>query len=203
MNELRVGRSASDGRMLNVRIVAATLLSAICAVSQGADRSEKLHELMELQGVAQTVDQQLQSSRERTQQMAHQTLDKMLSTLNPPEEFRRRFTEASDEFISAAQTPWSGQEVADTWTKYYGAQFSDKELDQLLKFYKSPLGKKDVAAVHEAMGPYTAELHARYKPILEKAIQQFIDRLQVIVKECNCQKEVAESPAASDHPRSQ
>ena len=108
---------------------------------------------MELQGLAQTVDQQLQSSRERTQQMAHQTLDKMLSTLNPPEEFRRRFTEASNEFISAAQTPWGGQEVADTLTKYYGAQFSDNELDQLLKFYKSPLGEKDVAAVHEAMGP--------------------------------------------------
>ena len=72
--------------------------------------------------------------------------------------------------------------------KYYGAKFSDEELEQLLMYYRSRLGQKDAIASREALVPYTAEFQKHYKPILEKATQEFLDRLQAIRKECNCKK---------------
>ena len=143
---------------------------------------------MELQGLVKMFDQQLQSSRERCRSMANQMLDKMLATLNPPEEFQGKFRQAAAEFVEAAQAPWTGQEIVEVWSKYYGAKFSDEELNQLLKYYRSPLGQKDVAASHEALGPYQAEFQARYQPVIDQATQQFIKRLQAIIKECNCKK---------------
>ena len=143
---------------------------------------------MELQGLVKMFDQQLQSSRESTRSTANQVMEKMLASLNPPEEVQGKFRQAADEFIEAAQAPWTAQEIVDVWSKYYGAKFSDQELDQLLKYYRSPLGQKDVSASHEAMGPYQAEFQERYKPVMDQATQQFIKRLQAIIKECNCKK---------------
>jgi len=175
-------------RRSSVRMLTALFLCAICAVSDAADRSEKIRELMELQGLVKMFDQQLQSGREQSRDMANQMLDKMLSTLHPPQEFQDRARQAAQEFVVAAQAPWSGQDIVDVWSKYYGAKFSDPELEQLLTYYRSPLGQKDVSASHEAIGPYTAEFQARYKPILDSATQQFIERLQAIIKDCNCKK---------------
>jgi hypothetical protein len=59
-----------------VRIFTAVFLCAICAASQAADRPDKIRELMNLQGLVKMFDQQLEASRERTRDMANQTLDK-------------------------------------------------------------------------------------------------------------------------------
>lgn len=171
-----------------MRILAVMLLCAVCSLSRAADRSEKIHELMELQGLVKMFDQQLQSGRENTRNTANMMLEKMLASLNPPEEFQGKFRQAAAEFVEAAQAPWTAQEIVEVWSKYYGAKFSDEELDQLLAYYRSPLGQKDVAASHAALGPYQAEFQERYKPVMTQATEQFIKRLQAIIKECNCKK---------------
>ena len=38
------------------------------------------------------------------------------------------------------------------------------------------------------MGPYQAEFRERYKSVMDQATQQFIKRLQAIIKECDCKK---------------
>ena len=171
-----------------MRICIAVFLFAVCAAASAADRSEKVRELMEAQGLVQMFEQQLQASHERSWTLANQMMEKMLSNLNPPPDFQAKFRDAAGDFIKAAQAPWTGQDIVEVWAKYYGAKFSDEELDQLLKYYRSPLGQKDALASREAVGPYTAEFQARYKPILEKATQEFIERLQAIVRDCNCKK---------------
>lgn len=143
---------------------------------------------MEAQGLVETFEQQIQAGRAHTQEMADQMVAKMLATLNPPAEFQAKIKDAARDFIKAAQPPWTGKDIVDVWSKYYGAKFSDDELDELLKYYRSPLGQKDVVASREALGPYTAEFQERYKPIMDKAVQEFVAHLQGIRKDCNCAK---------------
>jgi hypothetical protein len=162
----------------------------VCAAASAADRSEKIRELMEAQGLVETFQQQLKAGREHTRKMADEMVGKVLSSLNPPVEFQVKFRDAARDFIVAAQAPWTARDIVEVWGKYYGAKFSDEELDQLLKYYRSPLGQKDALAAREALIPYTTEFQARYKPILDKAMQQFLNRLQAISKECNCKKRV-------------
>jgi hypothetical protein len=172
----------------NVRIGITVILWLVCVAASAADRSEKVHDLMEAQGLVQMFEQQLHAGREQTQRQAELTLEKMLSTLNPPAEFQAKLRAASSDFVKAALPPWTAKDIVEVWGKYYGSKFSDEELDELLSYYRSPLGQKDVLASRDALGPYTAEFQERYKPILEKATQEFAERLQVTVKECNCKK---------------
>lgn len=171
-----------------MRIWIAALLSMVCGLASAADRTEKIRELMEAQGLVEAFDQQIKAGREYTRQMADQMIDKMLSTLNPPAEFQAQFRDATRDFINAAQTPWTAQDIVDVWGKYYGAKFSDGELDELLKYYRSPLGQKDAVASREAMVQYRAEFQERYKPVMQKATDDFIKRLQEIGTKCNCKK---------------
>ena len=170
------------------RICIAVVFSLVCAAAPAADRSEKIRELMEAQGLVEMFEQQIQAGREQTRKMADEMIVKVLSTLNPPPEFQAKISDATRNFVEAAQCPWTSRDIVEVWGKYYGAKFSDKELDQLLKYYRSPLGQKDVIASREALVPYTAEPQERYKPILDKATQEFLNDLQVIGKECNCRK---------------
>jgi len=172
------------------RIGIAVILSLVCATATAGNRSDKIRALMEAQGLVKTFEQQIEANREHTRKMAEEMIEKELSTVTARADIQARFKEAARDYVEAAQSPFTAQDIIEAWGKYYGAKFSDEELDQLLNFYRSPLGQKDVIASREALVPYTAEFQARYKPILEKATQEFIDRIQAIVKTCQCKKQV-------------
>jgi hypothetical protein len=171
-----------------VRICIGLVLFAFCSVASAADRSEKIRELMEAQGLVEMFQHQLEVGRDFAQKRADQMLDQALAGLNPPEDVKAKLRDAVHEFLQAARSPWTGQDIVDVWGKYYGSKFSDEELDQLVTYYRSPLGQKDAVASREALDPFMAEFRERYKPILDKAMQEYVARLQGIVKDCNCKK---------------
>ncbi|MEF9403155.1 MULTISPECIES: DUF2059 domain-containing protein [Ralstonia solanacearum species complex] len=74
------------------------------------------------------------------------------------------------------------------WSQQFGTKFTDEELDQLIAFYTSPLGQKEVAATREALPAFNQVIQARYKPIQERATAAFMQRIQQIKTECRCDK---------------
>jgi len=161
------------------------LISTAC-FSQ--DRNAKLRTLMEVQGLLAMFQQQMDAGKQQGQDQAKQMLDQVMSGLNPSQEFKVRLRRAADEFVATLEAPWTAQEMVDVWAKAYGTSFTDKELDQLLAFYTSPLGKKDVAASHKAMPMLNTYLFDRSKPVFESATAKYVADLQLIVKECKCSK---------------
>jgi hypothetical protein len=133
-------------------------------------------------------ESQMAAGKEYGRQQSAQIMDQLMAGLSPNAEFEARFREASDSFIKAVETPWTAQDIVDVWAEFYGESFTDKELDQLVAFYTSPLGKKDVQASQKALPAFNSHFVELSKPILEKATQKYIQNLQLIVKECNCQK---------------
>ena len=161
------------------------LMSTACFAQ---DRNAKVRTLMEVQGLLAMFQQQMDAGKQQGQDQAKQMLDQVMNGLNPPQEFKVRLRRAADEFIAALETPWTAQEIVDVWAKSYATSFTDKELDQLLAFYTSPLGKKDIAASHKAMPVLTSHLAGRSKPVVERATAKYVADLQLIVKECKCRK---------------
>ncbi|WP_439892918.1 DUF2059 domain-containing protein (plasmid) [Ralstonia sp. 25C] len=151
-------------------------------------REEKVQKLMEAQGLVKTFDQALASSREYGRKQANEMMAQMLSGLNPDETFRKRFQEAMELFMNDLQPPWNAQEIVQTWGQVFGAKFTDEELDQLIAFYSSSLGQKEVAASRDAMPVFSRLFQDRYKPIQERAISKFIDRAKLIAQECRCDR---------------
>ncbi|MHA6844586.1 DUF2059 domain-containing protein [Ralstonia syzygii] len=74
------------------------------------------------------------------------------------------------------------------WSRLFGAKFTDEELDQLIAFYTSPLGQKEVAASRDALPAFDQLFQARYKPIQERATAAFLQRIQQLKTECRCDK---------------
>ncbi len=171
-----------------MRIIIAAVLLALSFTSIAADRSSKIKALMEAQGLLQMWDQQMATQRQQSRQQAQQILNQAISSLSPPPTFEARFRDAFDEYMNSLQTPWTPQDLVDVWAQKYGARFTDDELDGLLAYYTSPLGRKDVAAAQAAMPEFVDYFMEAEKPITRKATQIYLDRLKKAVEECKCQR---------------
>ena len=158
------------------------------ATAWGADRETKIGQLMKAQGLLPMFEQEMGEGRRRAREQAESMVQQLMSSLNPTKEFQSRFQTAFDEFIKGTEPPWTAKDVVNEWARIYGAKFTDAELDDLLKWYTSPLGQKDTAASQAALPEFTAHYTALSKPILERATKTFIERLQLIAKECDCRK---------------
>jgi len=144
---------------------------------------------MEALGLIEMWSQQIELGKAQNEQMGRQALDQVLSQLNPSEEFRKRFSDATNNYIKKFETPWSAQEIVDVWAGYYGPNFTDEELDKLIKFYTSEIGKKDVAISKQTLTKFTEHFQRETQPIYEKAIREYIEELKIIAHECDCRKQ--------------
>jgi hypothetical protein len=165
-----------------------SFLLAVSGAAMGADRAEKLARLMEAQGVAQSFEQQMQMVQETCRKQADDMLSQMFSRLRITPEVEAKFKQAASDFITAAQPTWTGKEVAEAWAKYYGANFTDAELDQLLAHYTSPLAQKEISASRTALVQFNAHFLEQYQPVQKSATEAFMQRIQAIVEECDCKK---------------
>jgi len=180
-----------------VKIVVLIGLFLVSSFATAADRSDKIKDLLDSQGLLQMYEQQLKMGRDRAHQMADQMLAQAAASLDLTAQAKTQLNDVVQEFISNAMPTWTSQDVVDAWGKYYGSKFSDEELDQLTAFYRSPLGQKDVAATAEALPQMSADFQERYKLQLAKATDQYVKHLQQIMKECNCKRPTAAAGAAS------
>lgn len=163
------------------------LLAVPCLAYSGA-REAKIETLMKAQGLLELWQQQIDYGKKEGKKQAKRIVNQILSKLNPSDVYRDRFEKAYMNFIAKLQDNWAAQQIVDVWAKYYGPHFSDEELEELILFYTSEIGQKDVKATKSTMIEFTAYFQAENKPILEKATGEYIDELKLIAKECNCRK---------------
>ena len=171
--------------MRNVIFLMLLLLPSITYADQ---RSEKIETLMKAQGLLEMWQQQIDYGKVEGEKQGKMMIDQMLSQLNPNEEFRERFETAYFNFIKKLHDNWTARQIVDVWAKYYGPHFTDKELDDLITFYTSDIGQKDVKSTKSAIVEFTSHFQREGQPIIEKATKEYIEELKVVAKECKCPK---------------
>jgi hypothetical protein len=159
-----------------------TVLLMFAVPAGAADRTAKIQALMEAQGLLQMWDQQMELGKEESRKQAQQLIDQMLSSITPTPELEAHLRSALDEFMKALEPSWTAQDIVAVWADNYGVQFTDQELDGLLAYYTSPLGKKDVAAAQAALPTFMNHFMELSKPLMESATQTYIQRLQDATK---------------------
>ncbi len=145
---------------------------------------------MEALGLLEMWQSQIDASKQQSAKAAEMALNQIMSGLNPSHEYRARFSSAFEGYLKKLEAPWTAKEIVDVWGSYYGPHFSDEELDRLLAFYTSDLGKKDVSITKRAMGEFTKHFQEAGTPILEKATKEFLEELKIVANECRCQKKI-------------
>jgi len=156
------------------------------APAAGTSREDKVRALMQAQGMLQMLEQQLEAGKEEGRKQVQQVSDQMMQRINPPAEFQGKFRKAFEDYAMAMNAPWGAKEIVDVWAKAYGSRFTDKELDGLLAYYKSPLGQKDVKASQEAMPEMNNHFSQKISPILNRETGVYMDKLEELVEACKC-----------------
>ncbi|MDN5505896.1 MAG: DUF2059 domain-containing protein [Comamonas sp.] len=164
-------------------------LSIVVASQAFADtKTQKIEELLRAQGLVDTWAQQIEQGEEYNKQVAQQIMGQMTAKLAPNEQFKNRLDAASEKFIDSTAIPWTAKDMVAVWAKFYGPDFTEAELDQLIAFYSSPLAQKEIQVSRSALEKFTLHFQQLNQPILENASNQFMQELQLIVSECNCAK---------------
>ena len=158
-------------------------------------RTDKIETLMKTLGLVEMFEQQITMAKVRNEQIGKEAIEQILTGLNPPAEMQKKFTTAFKNYMKKVELPWTSAEIVKVWAKYYGANFSEAELDQLIKFYSSPLGKKDVSESKKAMASFSKEFQEKNAKIQSKALGEYVTDLKTLIKECtDCTKKAVPAP---------
>jgi hypothetical protein len=66
------------------------------------------------------------------------------------------------------------------WSRLYGRDLSNDDLDQILAYYTSSVGRKDVAASHSAMAEFAATTGAEAQRRIRAAAEQLTTDLKAL-----------------------
>lgn len=167
---------------------------AVLSIEVNADaKTDKIKKLMEIQGQVQMWQEVIDSGKKQTEKLGINAMDQLMSKLNPSPEFKKKFNDSFNSFISKVQDPWTASEIVDKWADFYGSQFTEAELDQLIAFYLSDLGAKDILATRRATTQFQEYYQKAGLPIFEKATKEYVEELQLVARKCKCEKTPTQS----------
>ena len=141
-------------------------------------RQAKIAKILKAQGVLQMFQQQIESSKSRASDIG-KTIYRQTLFENGIEEGQET-PEAQQVFIQHIERCsklFTAKALTDIWSRFYGEKLSEKELDQILAYYTSPVGKKDVAVSQAALTGFLQVVNAERKIRIDAATEQFITDL--------------------------
>ena len=160
-------------------VLAAFLVSAAAMAAEPGAREQKIAQIIEAQGLHQMfqaqLDQGLVSARETGQKVV-QRLAQEAGASGP--EASRKLEPIFRRYMERCATMFSARELVDVWSQDYGRGLSDAELDQILAFYRSSAGKKDVAASHAAMAAFAQKTASLGQARLDASLGQLMQELR-------------------------
>ncbi len=83
----------------------------------------------------------------------------------------------------------TAEDMVEIYSSFYGPHFSEAEVDELIAFYSSNLGQKDIRATRMAAAEWGELLKNQFldQPRVDP-VPKFTDQMHLIARECNCAK---------------
>jgi hypothetical protein len=169
------------------------LYAGLAFTARGDEDSKtaKIIELVQLQGLARMMEQTKAAGREAATEVVRSTTARLFAQFpNIPPEKRPAIEAASQQFLSEVDNSFDQDDAVRAWGRFYSEGLTEKELDAIIAYYRSPLGQKDVRAsqaalpqfqkymaekrnmaVNSVLGHYTATLWEIANPAKEASTQ--------------------------------
>ena len=147
-----------------------------------ASRAAKIGELMRLTGLARMLAESKlagqAAARKTIQSMSEQMFAKVPAI--PPEE-RARVEVAKRQFQRDVDSGFDQDDAVRTWEGLYSQNLTDADLDAILAFYRSPVGKKDVSATQAALPQFQRYLAEKNAAVMNAATANYAAALRSII----------------------
>ncbi len=168
-----------------MKVVALCLAAAFActpALANEAQRQETIARIVEAQGLQDMFQQQIDVSRASAVEMGQRTFKKILLEAGVPEgKEDPRLAEIFGRYVERCATMFTAKELVSTWAGAYGKGLSDSELKQILAYYRSPLGKKDVQASQVAMASFAKTMLVESEKRVNDSVVQLMSEIKVVV----------------------
>lgn len=141
--------------MKTILLLAALFLSTQAFANEASKRA-KIVQLAKAQGLEQMFQQQLEQAKASTVAMSGDIVDKMFKDSGleaSPDDPKAR--QILVRFAEKASMIHTAKEYVDIWSRSYGQEMSEADIDQMLIYYRSPLGRRDMRATQTAMTAFT------------------------------------------------
>jgi hypothetical protein len=164
--------------MKKALLVIALLLSAYAYADDSA-RQAKIAQIVKAQGLQQMFQQQIDQSKAAAADTGKNLYRKMLAESGITEgQENPKLEQVFTKYLERCASMLSARELVATWSSFYGKDLSEAELDKILAYYKSPVGKKDVLASQVAMAGFSQAMSAEVQKRMEASIGQLMADLK-------------------------
>ncbi len=171
--------STIGGKMKVQALFMVALLACGVAVADEITQREKIAKIIEAQGLTLMFQQQLDASKEAAGEIGRNIAKKLLTESGVPEgQQSPKVEQAIRRYMERCATMISAKELVDTWAAFYGKNLSDAELDQVLAYYQSPVGRKDVLATQVAMAGFSQKINTLGQERMNVSIGQLMSELR-------------------------
>ena len=168
-------------------ILAALLLVTTSAFA--SSRVEKIQTLVNLWGLQEIFDQQKVAVQAQLETAVSSNIGDSLKSFELNAEYQERIRKIISNYVEAVtKSGMSGDEYVSEFMNQFGPAFTDEELDQLIVFYSSPLGKKEVTASKSAVPKVVQTMVLKSTEKLQNSMQNFTRELQATLIECKCHR---------------
>ncbi len=164
-------------------VVIAALLLSTHAMADEASKRAKILKLAEVQGLEQMFQQQVDQSKANLATLGRDLAAKAvidsgqaMGGKNP------RVEKLIERMVDHASHLFTAKEYADLWSRNFGKDLSEADIDQMLVYYKSPVGQKDVRASQLAMGSFASAIGAETQKRVKVLIDEFTKDLKAGAK---------------------
>jgi hypothetical protein len=165
------------------------LLIVLCSSFAFADTKEdKARKLFEIQGIERSWQTSIVERRAQEKKQAHEMTDQILAQFNPNKIFRAKIDKAAEKFIDSLQTSRTAKDIIDVLIPIYASKFSESEIDRLIEFYGSEVGRKDSEVSKVAMKKAAEHYEEQNQKIRTAATNEFVRDIQSIAAACNCRR---------------
>lgn len=160
------------------------VMLAGAASADEATKQTKVMQLTRALGLQESFESVIAARKEQEKTLSKQMVDELLTGEQVKNEaLRNRLNAALLAFDSKLASSASAEGLTTAFAQAFGARFTEEEIDRLLHYYNSDLGKKEVAASRDALNEMTEKSNKEQEATLSKAAAEFKAELEKIVAE--------------------
>jgi len=165
----------------------------ICYNSVFADKiskKEKLVELMKLSGMTEIIEQARGKNKAMAAQYKAQMMEQISQGVKITDQTVWDKIEAEyQKFIEKLEPKWTVEDAVEEYTNLYGERMTEEEIDIVLNFSKSEVGKKSTKVSKEIAPIWYDYLAKDSEKQFGEATQDYINNLKTIIEDCKKKKQ--------------
>lgn len=164
-------------------VVFLLIVSTSSAFADDATKSDKLKELVKLQGLYEMVEQQKKYSQDQSNSIGSKMLEQLQKQLSEQDlSVGAPIEKAYQRFLVMVKPTWTIEEAVTEFERLYGLNVTENEIDKIISYYKSPAGQKDVQATKNVMPLWSKFFADKNNEVIEKATQAYFSELDALVE---------------------